>query len=37
MPVNKKKMKNMKKQYGEKKGKKVYYATEQKEKSKKKK
>jgi hypothetical protein len=36
MPVNKKKMAALVKEYGEKKGKEVYYAMEQKEKSKKK-
>jgi hypothetical protein len=34
MPVNKKMMKNMKKEYGEKKGESVYYAVEQKMKKK---
>lgn len=34
MPVNQKKMKAMKKEYGSKKGKQVYYALEQKQKSK---
>lgn len=37
MPINAKKMKAMKKQYGEKKGEDVYYATEQKAKTKRKK
>lgn len=33
MPVNQKKMKNMKKEYGAKKGKQVYYAMEMKQKA----
>lgn len=37
MPVNKKEMKNLKKEYGKKKGEKVYYALENKKKTKKKK
>jgi hypothetical protein len=37
MPVNQKKMKALKKQYGSKKGEDVYYAMEQKAKSKRKK
>jgi hypothetical protein len=37
MPVNQKKMEALKKEYGIKKGKDVYYALEQKEKNKKKK
>lgn len=36
MPVNQKKMKNLKKEYGAKKAKKVYYALENKSKQKKK-
>ena len=35
MPINKKKMSALKKEYGKKKGENVYYALEQKEKSKK--
>lgn len=37
MPVNKKEMKSMQKQYGKEKGKKVYYAVEAKQKAAKKK
>lgn len=37
MPVNRKKMSNLKKEYGEKKGKSIYYALENKEKVKQKK
>lgn len=36
MPINKKKMSNLKKEYGEKKGESIYYALENKDKSKKK-
>lgn len=35
MPINQSKMKALKKEYGEKKGKEVYYALEQKDKQKK--
>lgn len=35
MPVNRKKMKKLKEEYGKEKGKRVYYALEQKEKKKK--
>jgi hypothetical protein len=34
MPVNKKEMKNLKKEYGAKKGKQIYYALENKQKAK---
>lgn len=36
MPINRKKMKNLKKEYGKKKGEQIYYALENKKKSKKK-
>lgn len=37
MPINRKKMKNLRKEYGEKKGEEIYYKLEKKEKHKKKK